>query len=166
MSLVLQDAVLSDIPAFVILQSHAFQQTNALNRLMFPTGLTPSLLACDVASHEKAFKNAASHYMKVIDTEICHNPGSASHIERDPSPSPGHSSDIDNQVENGNIVGFARWYVWHEEGSAAEWDVSPNVKIENLGPVADVNHQVATVFLSQLGEQKRTFVQGRKCVCK
>lgn len=168
MPLALQNANLSDIPTFAFLQSTAFQQANPLDRLMFPSGSTPSVLACAVVSHEKAFHNAATHYMKVIDTtEICPDSCSAGQIvESYAKQEIGHGSDIENQLGNRNIIGFARWYVWREDRSAAEWDVPRNVRSEDLGPVGDVNHQVAAVFLSQLREQKRRFVQGRKCVCK
>lgn len=160
MPLTLHTATVTDLPTIISLQFAAFQQSSPIERLIYPLGLTPSILTSALASRERPFHDLQTIHLKVVDSGFVSESGQSEPAERDG----GSSSEV--TASKSVTIAFARYYLWHEQREAAMWDCPYSVRDGELGLPEEVNLEAARLFFGQVRELTRGFVGGRKCVCK
>ncbi|CAD6586569.1 MAG: hypothetical protein ASARMPRED_002762 [Alectoria sarmentosa] len=137
MSPTLHKATITDLPTMVNLQFAAFQQSSSLERLIYPLGLTPSVLAAAVASRETSFHEPHMYYLKVVDSDLVSESGQMQPAGSDEERSGRSSSEVANSI--GLTIAFARYYVWYEDREASTSDSSDIIRQGELGPPGEVN---------------------------
>lgn len=164
MPLTLHKATITDLPTMVNLQFAAFQQSSSLERLIYPLGLTASVLAAAVASRETSFHEPHMYYLKVVDSDLVSESGQTQPAKSDEERSGGSSSEVANS--KGLILAFARYYVWYEDREASKSDSPDIIREGELGPPGEVSLEAVRLFFGQVMKLRKEFMGNRKCVCK
>lgn len=105
-------------------------QDDAANRLMFPVPTPPSTFEKALDRAHRDFSNPDVAFVKVTDTEI------------------------------GEIVSFAKWFIWKHQRPEEEWD-----KEEKRDWGEGTNVELADAFIGAINQKRRKIMEGKPHCC-
>ena len=167
MPLSIAEVEVNDLPTITDLAFTAFYASNAVERLTYPHGLTPSVSTSSLASVKRGFLDPDTHYLKIVDTDL---------VDQEGQPIPGNDSSLEglegrlakplDPDSSSSIIAFTRFKIWREDRKASDWGQPYSISEGELGAIGDVNLDVARSFRGRQKEMSRINIRGRKCVCK
>ena len=104
---------------------------NAVNRLMFPVPTPPSTFEKSLDRARKDFRSPDVAFMKITDTET------------------------------GEIVSFAKWFIYRQERPEAEWN-----KEDKRDWGEGTNVEVSDAFIGAINRNRRKFMAGKPHCCR
>ncbi|KAI8660067.1 N-acetyltransferase domain-containing protein [Fusarium keratoplasticum] len=129
----LVDGAVADLESITRLQFSAFLSTIAIERLVYPAGMTRRTLALAVQAKKRSFNQSHVRYFKVV-------------------------------TDNGQIVAFARWYVWTEDQPETAWGAPFSFTPPEGLPPSEFNSGAAQQYYRGVDTLKKNNIRGRRCL--
>ena len=166
MPLSIAEVEADDLPTITDLAFFAFYESNPVERLTYPRGLTISVFTASLASEKRGFLEPGSHYLKIVDSDLANQEGQPPPANYDTSE--GLVKGVAKPVgpDSGGLIAYARFQVYREDRKASDWDKPLIIREGDLGAIEDVNLAVAQSLRGQRKEVTRRNIRGRRCVCK
>lgn len=178
MPLSVAEVEVNDLPGIANLWLAAHSTINPVERLIYPLGPTPSITTSCLAQEKREFLQPSTRYLKIVDSDRLADQEGAQ-----PETSPGddgRSEGLEDGTGTGKaavvpedrgsissmIVAFVRFKLWSSDQDASDWDQPYSVSEGELGAIGDINVDIARSFRGQQKRMSRTYIKGRKCICK
>lgn len=158
MALQIREATMDDVTDLTTLVFNAFHPQNPIERNTFPKGLTPSVFEISKAGIIKALNEPHTKHMVisyVAPLPVGQNVAS--------SQTDTGLASLDNQ---GCIIAYSKWRFFVEDVPQMSWNQPLVLREGDLGPVEEVNYDIAKEFLGRLRQHRLAGVNVSKYACK
>lgn len=133
---VISPASYEDMGTIARLQFEAFLPSMAIERIIWPHGMTPDVLSSATEAKKHTFHQPHVRYVKITTT-------------------------TDRQ-----IVAFARWYIWTEDRPISDWQKAFSFQPDTTIASENLNVKAARLVYGMADELKKEIIRGSKCACK
>ncbi|TPX09393.1 uncharacterized protein E0L32_009437 [Thyridium curvatum] len=130
---VISPASYDDMETIARLQFEAFLPSMAIERIIWPHGMTPDVLSSATEAKKHTFHRPHVRYVKITTTP-------------------------DQQ-----IVAFARWYIWTEDRPISDWQKVFTFQPDTTIASENLNVKAARLVYGMTDEMKKEVIRGSKC---